>query len=162
MVTRTPRRRRQWQDFLVTADVADSAQANANLLDGVITETKGLTAVRFIIRLDLRPSTWVSNSTDSQMVTMGIGIFTADAISGSVYPDPNVSTDHPGAGWLWRYCTLVNEDQASGPARIDVDLRSMRKVMYGGTRLVINNDPDVGTAFTVSVRGLIRILYLLP
>ena len=161
MTTRTPRRRRQWQDFIINENTPNTSQDNANLTGGVITETKGLTIVRMIIGMNVRALTPAINSVNDQLVAMGIGIFTADAISSQVFPDPETGDDQPGTGWLWRWQGLVGEDPTNA-VRFDLDIRSMRKIMYGGARLIISNDPAFGTAFEIETLGLIKVLYLLP
>jgi len=42
------------------------------------------------------------------------------------------------------------------------DIRSQRKLDDGECYIVINNDTDLGTAFSVKATGLIRQLWLLP
>ena len=161
MTTRTPRRRRQWQDNIIQETTSSGTQDTDALIGGAITETKGLTLVRLIIGINIHPVTPVDSGVDLQSVALGIGMFTAEAIAAGVLPDPNVEDEQPVTGWLWRHQTIIGEWPPAG-VRIDADIRSQRKVMYGGTQIVINNDAESGSAFSVVTTGLIRALYLLP
>ena len=158
----TQRRRRQWQDNLINEDTPSVGQDNAVLLAGDIDDTKGMTLVRTILRLDVLATSPAIDNVDVQTVTMGIGMISAEALAISVFPDPNNATDIPLSGWLWRWCgCIIENSNGGGIVRIDVDLRTQRKVMYGSPVLIINNDPQTGTAFNVRTIGLIRCLYLL-
>ena len=86
---------------------------------------------------------------------MGIGMMSSEAIVGGTFPDPEVAVDIPQTGWLWRWQGLATESP-NEVRFLDYDIRTMRKVMYGSPVLVISNDPQVGTAFTVETVGLIR------
>ena len=101
MTTRTPRRQREWQDNLIDTTIADGAQFQTALVGGTIPLLKGMTVVRFIIGLNVGSSVGVANSIDRQAVSMGIGIFTGDAVAAGSLPDPDTEDDAPGTGWLW-------------------------------------------------------------
>jgi len=155
-------RRRQWQDFVITESIANAAQASEVLLDGDVDDTKGMTLVRMIIRLDLVAATPGLDNSDLQGVALGIGMISGEAIASAVFPEPGVGVDHPLTGWLWRTRHVVGENnQIVHAPKIDVDVRAKRKVMYGSPVLIINNDTLFGTAFTVEAIGIIRMLYLL-
>ncbi len=156
-----PNRRRQWQDQIINAAVADGAQGFQVLLDGDIDDTKGMTLVRMVIGLNVIPVTFAGDSVDAQRVSLGIGTMSQEAISALTFPDPEIEGDHPLTGWMWRAQYIVLETPFNPGARVDLDLRSQRKVMYGAPTLVILNDPQQGTAFTIRVSGLIRCMYLL-
>ena len=162
MMARAPRRRRRWVDNLIAQTTANSTQDSQSLIDGAVTENKGMTLVRLIIGMNIRASTGVLQSQDTQVVSMGIAAMSADAATAGAFADPNLGSDQPASGWLWRWQALVTEDVSAGLIRIEKDVRTMRKVEYGDIRLIINNDPDIGSAFSVETMGLIRALYLLP
>jgi len=157
----TPRRRRAWQDNILDTQLSSGTQTSFSLVDAAVPDTKGTTMVRCILGLDVRATVPVLNNLDSQTVSMGIGLASGDAAAAGVFADPNTEADQPVGGWLWRWQGLVFKDSLRR-TRIDVDVRSQRKLMYGDLRLIISSDPDQGTAFAVQVIGLVRSLYLLP
>jgi len=120
-----------------------------------------MTLLRTIIRADLAATVRDSGEGD-QIVDLGIGIVPREAI-GNV-PDPSVATDHPTRGWIWRaryrvYASAV-DDQFVDPIRIDLDLRSKRKLDNGLAFLEIQNQPNQGVATAITMSGLIRQLWL--
>ena len=157
----TPRRRRQWIDNLMDVDLASGQQTSVSLVDVPVPDTKGMTLVRVILGFNVRPSTPVLNSTDTQVFSAGIGLSSADAASASAFADPDNESDQPLGGWMWRWQGLIHENPVV-PTRIELDLRSQRKLMYGDVRIIMDNNADQGAAFTIIVVGLIRSLYLLP
>ena len=155
------RRRRQWQDHLIDESTASATQDSSVLLDGDTDDTKGMTLVRTIIRLDVMAATLAGDSTDQMAVSLGIGMMSSEAIGSQEFPDPDTAGDIPLSGWLWRSRGIVLELPQQTLWRIDLDIRSQRKVMYGSPVLVIDNNLKAGTAFTVATVGIIRTLYLL-
>ena len=155
------RRRRQWQDFLIDRSVVNAAQGAEVLLSGDVDDTKGMTLVRMIIRLDVTANVLAGDSTDQQIVDMGIGMISAEGILATAYPDPDTAGDIPLTGWLWRTRGVVLELPQQAIWRIDLDMRAQRKVMYGSPVLIIDNNPGAGLTFTIQIIGLIRMLYLL-
>ena len=95
-------RRREWQDFIIAEDTVNNGQDIVNLIRGDINETKGMTLIRTIIRLDCL-SAAVGGTNGVQKVAMGIGMFStaAEAVGFAALPDPAVGTSKPFTGWLW-------------------------------------------------------------
>ena len=154
-------RRREWQDFKISEVGGDATQDSVQLEGSG--EPKGKTLVRMIIGLDVMPDGVVFGATNSMNVSMGIGMMSEEAIASLQFPDPNVAGDNPVTGWLWRWRgTVINGADATGSMRrIDVDLRSQRKLMYGRPILVIDYNLNGGIDFSVEVQGMLRCLYLL-
>ena len=46
-------RRREWQDFIIDQDIASTGRVAIDLIRGDVNETKGMTLIRTIIRLDV-------------------------------------------------------------------------------------------------------------
>ncbi len=155
-------RRRQWQDFLVGAVIGVGSQSTKVLLRGDIDDTKGMTLVRMVIDLASSPDP-TSAVVGSTKLHMGIGVFAAEAIAASSYADPNVETDQPMTGWLWRRSVIVTDDPSGPPAPWmgHEDIRSQRRVMYGSPVLILNADTGRGSSPSLHVSGLVRCLYLL-
>ncbi len=158
------RRRREWQDVSIQESTSAGSQSNQTLTLGAGIDQKGLTMTRLILGLSVGADVLVANSVDQTAISLGIGIFSDDVISGGSFPDPADSSDIPAMGWLWRYRALITEGGGvnSQVYRIDVDLRSQRKLMYGRPVLVIANNTIAGAAFGTKVTGWVRGLYLLP
>ena len=155
-------RRRGWQDFIISESTADGTQDTQLLLGAEVDDPKGLTVVRMVIGLSIVPAPPDVQSPLAVMrVSMGIGIISQEAALVAAYPDPNIDEDVPVTGWMWRWNGLVPE-VATVPVRIDLDIRSQRKLMYGSPYFIMNSNLDQETAFTVNTYGLIRVLYLYP
>ena len=155
------RRRRQWLDFTIVEDTPSGSQDSNALIRGDIEDTKGMTLIRIVIGLNIIPTTFVGDSVDAQLVTLGIGMMSLEATAAGLFPDPQNETEQPVTGWLWRAQYVAVESPIHPGVRVDLDLRSQRKVMYGQPVLVVSNDPQQGVAFNTTVIGLIRCLYLL-
>jgi len=157
----TTRRRRKWEDFLISEVTADGTQDTHILtIDSGTNANKGRTLVRLIVGIDVIPDGAVENSVDNMNVALGIGMVSTEAFNAGAFPDPNTSLDSPLTGWMWRWNGTVYENPESTRVRIDFDIRSQRKLMYGFPVLIINADANSGTPFNVETRGLIRCLYL--
>ena len=157
-------RRRVWQDFLIDVALASGGTSITGLLQGdTPDDTKGMTLVRTLISLDVAPAN--DNVTlGYQGFDAGIGMAGLDAINtgAAALASPSLAGEIPVTGWLWRTRQMVGV--TSGPlqvVRIREDIRAQRKAMYGNTYLRMDGFAVEGTAFTVSVFGLIRCLYLL-
>jgi len=157
-----PNRRREWEDFLINEVGGTGTQDSAILSAGTIGTSKGKTLVRMIIGLHVASDGFSISALAGMNVSMGIGMISEEAFVGGAFPDPNSQTEHPLTGWMWRWRGQVYENiLAGGNHRIDVDIRSQRKIGYGTPALIINYDLNGGADFSVSVLGLIRCLYLL-
>ena len=156
----TPRRRREWQDIFV-----DESTTSGGLdQEGLINESfrnKGMTLVRMIIGLDIVAVSPVSGDPDNMIFSMGIGMISSEISETSTEINVGIQGDDPASGWLFRRRFLVYKDLRVH-TRMDLDIRSQRKLMYGVPRLFLSNNAGSGTAFVVQTTGLIRCLYLLP
>jgi len=161
-------RRRQWEDFAFDLDISSGAQsAPVALTRAPAGEVKGLTLVRTIISLAVIPLDMGSISgAPVQQVYCGLGVTGEEAVNagGSSVADPADPVEFPPSGWLYRDVRLVVDDSTPGYPwqRFEIDLRAQRKLMYGVPFLKFTNLPQQGTAFTISVVGCVRCLYLLP
>ena len=154
-----------WIDTLHNLNVVANGSASdaltAELTVGELRVAQ-MTLLRTILRLDLAATVRDSGEGD-QVVDLGIGVIAREAAGN--FPDPNITTDHPALGWVWRsryriYASAV-DDQNVDIVRIDLDLRSRRKLHNGMSFLSINNTDNQGTSTAVTLTGLIRQLWLL-
>jgi len=159
-----PARRRVWDDAIVNEDTATGTQDSTDLMPNFQeSETKGFTLVRLIIGLDLTPNPpGVSTSADQMLMHLGIGVFSREMIDVVDFPEPQLSNNIPMTGWLWRATYVVAENVQVKNVRIDLDLRSQRRLMYGVPFMVMNAVLHNGVAFNVATTGMVRSLYLLP
>ena len=157
----TPRRRREWQDFFIdeVINVGEIDQEQLVRQEGL--DAKGMTLVRMIIGLNVISDGIVNDSVDIVEINLGVGLVSFDILETSLEINVGNQNDVPMSGWLWRKRVLVGEIWQS-QNRIDEDLRSQRKLMYGQPRIFVSSSLNSGTAFAVEVTGLIRCLYLLP
>ncbi len=157
-------RRREWQDFIFDQDVTSGADPFTGLLRGDINETKGMTLIRIILDLMIVPAAPGVASQSTQKIALGIGMFPEVAIASgaSNLADPSQSEDKPLSGWMWRTHGVVGDDTEPGMPFMTIkeDIHSKRKVMYGSTGLRVRNSQLTNTAFTVTILGIIRCLYL--
>jgi len=153
-------RRTEWQDVFIGESTPDGAEDPATLMLGTGNQAKGTTIIRQIVRLFFVPASPQATSLDVQKVAVGIGVFSDPEIDAVTYPDPGSSSEIPRSGWLWRDQVLVPETagSATGIPSLTVDIRSMRKAMYGRTVLLVKNEGVVGTPFTVETHGIVRTL----
>ena len=154
-----------WEDTLINFQIASGAQGITNLLVNLNRdERRGLTVIRTLVRLDLLPAT-PDAAFGEQALCMGIGVSSEEAFSAAALPDPNVAGDRPARGWIFRDVYVVKdhtaEDGSSPIRRVEMDLKSKRKVDSGQLFFAFNNDPIRGTVFDVRVHGLVRMLYLM-
>jgi len=122
-----------------------------------------MTLIRMIIGLSQYCDNPIVNSGDTMIVGSAIGMFSDEAISSSTFPNAAAQEDVALTGWMWKAQTVVTESGTANnnALRLDADIRSQRKLMYGRPVLLINNIPDIGGPFNVKTRGVIRCLYLL-
>ena len=159
---------RLWVDRVISQQVATGAEAVINLLSEVsIAESRlgQFTLLRTIIGLDIARLTHDSGEGSDQMA-MGIGIVSQEALSigTTAIPNASIGTDHPARGWIWRAIYRTYGFAADQPAafnrRIDLDLRSQRKLDNGVSVLIMENDAVEGSTSVTLVLGLIRQLWL--
>ena len=156
----TQRRPTDWMDTLVDVGVAVNSQAIVGLSTALVpADSARATVIRTILQLNMHSNT-VAGAFGIQMIDMAIGIASQEAFLASVLPDPNVSTDKPARGWLWRTRQVVTQNGAEAPIGRDIeaDIRGARKIENGELYLIINSTGLVGTNFTTAVTGLVRTL----
>jgi len=156
-----------WIDNRIDQDTASGATSQINLIgEFPAFETlrlARLTLLRTIIRLDIAYTVHDSGE-GSQLIAMGIGIASNEAISGSVTSDPEDPSEHPTRGWvfrgMWRAFGFAADQPAISVRPVDLDLRARRKLENGIPFLSINNTAQEGVAAAVNVAGFVRMLYL--
>jgi len=154
-----------WLDTHMSEDAAGAGgqfikQLTAEFLVGTLRSSR-MTLLRTIVGLDLGMAVRDAGEGDAAL-DIGIGITAPENITN--VPDPNVSTDHPTRGWIWRaryrvYGVAV-DDQNVRTTRIDLDLRSRRKLDNGFCYCVGVNTDNQGVSQPIKVMGLIRQLWL--
>jgi len=156
-----------WIDSLVDLQVGSGgANGLQTLMTGVTPEDTRLgqwTLLRTIIGVDVAHLIHDSGE-GSQKVSIGIGVASQEAFAAASISDPEVATDHPTRGWVWRWQGITYGFAADQPAiftrRIDLDIRARRKLDNGESFVTVNNVNDQGVAGTIGVIGLIRQLWL--
>ncbi len=155
-----------WIDTLLSDDIAASGQLVKSLMSGVSsvqTRFDSMTLLRTIVGLDLAYTVHDAGE-GSGVLDIGIGVTTQEAFNASVVPDPNVETDFPTRGWIYRSRYRVFGFAADQPAvysaRVDKDIRSRRKLDNGECYIVANWSIIEGASATVKVLGLLRQLWL--
>ncbi len=158
-MARTP----YWRDTLIDKATASSAQSVTSL-NGDLTpiDTRGATVIRVIMRLSVIP-TALGGAVSGQIMTYGIGVVAQDAFAASAVPDPNVDADRPARGWLMRDRCLIIDVAGDPLAPVDChgDFRGKRKLDNGELVLIVNNDNDQGAGTSITMIGLVRVLYLM-
>jgi len=158
----TPRRKREWQDFFIDEVTVVGTQDQETLVQEGALDVKGLTLVRMILRLDIMADAVVaSGSADVMELDAGIGIVFGTLPEASTNLNVGSQDAVPASGWLWRIRVNIGE-QWSSFYRVDADIRSQRKLMYGSPRIFFAAFLRSGLSFPVETTGLIRCLYLLP
>ncbi len=156
-----------WADTIINVDTTSAGQ-DVIPLDGGIGELDsrlaGFTLLRTIIRVDLAYVVHDSGE-GSQTVFYGIGVGSQEAVSALTVPDPEIATEFPPKGWVWRAGYRVFGFAADQPVidrrPIDLDLKSRRVLDNGRAYMVISNLTNEGTAGAVRSNGMIRMLWLL-
>ena len=159
--------RRLWTDTKIDLTVATASTQDVDLTSTFLqneTRLSQLTLVRTIVGIDIAYSVHDAGE-GSQQVTTGICVVSrpAEAVAGAV-PAPEIMTEYPIRPWVWRYRARIFGFAADQPAvftrRVDLDLRSQRKVENGEVVFIASNEPEEGVATTILVSGLVRCLYL--
>ena len=159
---------RLWIDTVISQSVADAGEERLSLMtdynagDQRLTQ---MTLLRTIIGLDIARLTHDSGE-GSERLAIGIAIVSQEAynIGENATPNPSVATDYPTRGWIWRahYRTygFAADQAAVFNQRIDLDLRSQRKLESGEPVIMMELDNLEGSSSVVQVLGLIRMLWL--
>ncbi len=157
---------RVWVDTNVNFAVASGGSGEISLMTGVsATDTRlaQMTLLRTIIGLDVGHSVHDSGE-GSQRVALGIGVASQEAFAAATLPDPEVATDFPTRGWVWRAEYRIFGFAADQPTiftrRIDLDIRAMRKLENGEAFMNARNQPEEGATGSVKILGYIRQLWL--
>jgi len=158
--------RRLWLDSNQNLTASSGGASQQTLMAGIaVSQTRfdQMTLLRTIIGIDVGYSVHDAGE-GSQLVSIGIGVTTAEAFAASVLPDPEVEADFPVRGWIWRARYRVFGFAADQPAvftrRVDLDLRSQRKLENGVAFINIQNTAVEGVSSTVLMTGLVRQLWL--
>jgi len=155
----TSRRRRMWTDRFIDESALPGNFDEELLINPADEAEKGMTLVRMIIDLWLRPAAVVAGSAETVEVDLGIGLVSSEVVAGSIRVD--LEGEVPMSGWLWRRRVIVAE-RPETILHLEADIRAQRKLMYGEPRLFIGYVTDAGDGFSTNVTGLVRSLYLMP
>jgi len=157
---------RLWEDTGVAMSLSVGSTASKLSLVSSIVDTRynQMTLLRTIIGLDVARFTHDSGE-GSEQVSLGIGIASPEAFNTALaLSDPEVDADFPTRGWIWRGRYRIYGFAADQPAvfnaRVDLDLRSMRKLENGIMYFAAQSSTVEGTSSLSRVSGLIRQLWL--
>jgi len=157
-------RRRMWTDSFIdeTGTVSQTDEQLLIATPDLDDIGKGATLVRMVIGLSVHNSNAETADLGSLTeVVMGIGLVSPEVLVGSI--NVGLQDEDPMSGWLWRTRRVVTaRTDQHNVLYIEADIRAQRKLMYGEPRLFITYTSQLGTAFGLTVIGLIRSLYLLP
>ena len=154
-----------WTDTLLNEQVASNSFSSATLLQDIdATESRmGMTLTRTVMCFDVEHLIRDSGE-GKQMVSMGIGVSPAVAIIGSNTPQPEVATEFPTRGWVWRCRYVTHGFAADTPTvyvrNVELDIRSQRKLENGDLFLRIQNSNLSGAAASIGIVGIIRTLWM--
>ena len=159
---------RVWMDSgidLTPAVAATAIVVTLNQLAELESRFTQMTLLRTIVGLDVARLTHDSGE-GSELVSLGIGIVSSEAFvaGGTSLPQPQNNTEFPVRGWIWRARYRVYGFAADQPAvfnrRVDLDLRSMRKLENGVPYFTAQVQAVEGSNSVAQVSGLIRQLWL--
>ncbi len=155
-----------WIDARINSAIGSGSQAALDLtaqFTGEETRLAQMTLMRTVMRLDIAYTVHDSGE-GSQRVALGLGVESQEAFAAGVHPDPDTVGDFPTRGWIyrgvWRVFGFAADQPAVDVARVDLDLRSRRKLENGLSFLVADNNPQEGVGVTVQLVGVIRQLWL--
>ena len=156
---------RLWIDTSINLDAASGASVNISLMTGVSsvqTRFDQMTLLRTIVGIDIANAVHDSGE-GSQKASVGIGLASQEAFAAGTLSDPETNTDFPTRGWVWRAGYRIYGFAADQPAvfnrRIDLDLRSMRKLENGEMFFQMANQAVEGATAVVKALGFIRQLW---
>ncbi len=158
------RRMTDWEDTLIDTNTASGAQDVVSLTSSLgPTDLRGVTLIRMIVNLWCN-STQVAGAWGTQTAFVGIGIVTQEAFVAGVVPDPNNAIEEPARGWIYRTAWGVAQNGSGCQIIYDkmADIRAARKIENGQLFLALNNVVGEGTAFTLTLKGIVRCLLKLP
>ncbi len=157
---------RLWIDTDLQFNVGSSAGNAVSLMTGVSaaqTRFDQMTLLRTIVGIDIGYTVHDAGE-GSQKYSVGIGIASQEAFAADSLSDPQTDTDFPTRGWIWRsrgrVFGFIADDPAVFTRRIDIDLRSQRKLENGEAFFTLFNTAVEGAASSITVSGMIRQLWL--
>ena len=159
---------RLWIDSIFNDTVTTGVDVIRTLMEGVSeTQTRfdQMTLLRTIIGIDCARTVHDSGE-GSEALTIGIAIASQDAFAtgSGALPQPNVSASFPAKPWVWRMRYRIFGFAADQPAiftrRIDMDIRSQRKLENGELYVHSNLSAVEGANSGVNLTGAIRTLWL--
>jgi len=162
----TARRETLWVDTLFDETIASGGKAEQTLMPIGIPDLRysGVTLLRTILCHDYSYAVHDSGE-GTQILDVGIAVSSQEAFNAAALPDPEVRSDHPQRGWVYR-CRHRLIGYAADQAAADVrsvyrDLRGKRKLYNGQLYVSFTNTAGTGVASSLSVVGIIRSLLLL-
>ena len=161
-----PRRTTMWADTIDEITMASGISGSKlNLLGNLDADAKrGVTVTRIIMCYSIFP-TIIANESGDQVVDVGIGVSSKEAFDAGALSEPESEQEHPVRGWLYR-CRHVagNRADLGYNGRIDVqrDIRAQRKIDTGELFLVTSNTALSGTATSMRMAFIFRVLLKLP
>ena len=164
----SPRRPRAWADLKINENLASDGSQKFDLLEKATVNLDTITVVRLVGKLTVIPAVVADSTIGVQLIQIGIGVASTEAFTAGIasLPDPNVDTEAPPRGWIYKqYETFVNQQdlgtvEAFRFPEFQFDNRAMRKIDRGVLFMVMNSVDLLATATTVKVVGLIRALCL--
>ena len=158
------RRGTDWIDTTVSTFLGSGSSFTAELLGARgIEDLAGCTSIRTLLRLNFTfsPTTPVDSV---QVIDIGMGMASRESVTAVVLPDPDATSEFPGRGWIYKdQLVLVQDAVVMQPAVVvREDIRSKRKLDEAMMFITFVNTALAGTADSVQIRGLIRLLCLLP
>ena len=156
-----------WIDTRMNDNVAaGGGTLKKSLMSGVSsTQTRfdRMTLMRTIIGIDV--GHFIHDSGEgSSVLAMGIGATSQEAFAAGILADPETETDFPARGWVWRaeyrLYSFAADDPTVDNRRIDLDLRSRRKLENGEMYFHAVNNGIEGVNVVLRVNGYIRQLWL--
>jgi len=152
-----------WIDTLLDHDIVSGGQVVTDLTVGGTPDIdqRNMTLVRTLVCMDIVPAT-VNVSSGHQVVDYAIGAGSKEAVSVGIVPDPETATDRPPRGWVYRCRRILVTETLQEKEFIhdEKDLRSKRKLDNGQLYMVMTNTAKEGSAFNISVVGIIRMLFI--
>ncbi len=158
------RRASEWFDTIISFDIPSGTEVTLGLSKQSAGGTsEGYTVIRLLAFLNFIPAA-IPTAVGYQIMDVGVGVATEDAITGGALPNLRTTDDRPIGDWMWRDQKIISVDNAdtTRPTMLRIDAKSQRKLAGGQMFLAVDNTATVGTDFTVRLRGLIRALVLQP
>jgi len=147
-------------------NLAAGTRGNFDLLTNVIHGSDTLTVTRIIGRLLAIPSVVANATVSAQRVSIGIGVSSPEAFAAGALPLPEVMTDFPPRGWLYREHGILVNQQDSGTVEawhfpeFVFDIRGQRKIDKGTLFMSWTQEDLIAGTTTTKLVGLVRVLCL--